>query len=91
MITLINTTTWENRESALFQPVLKAYPTHHSWIITAHVSLGNMEKQWKLFSRQMDRTPQQLLNSFLWKPLAPTHLFSTLEEELNSLDSIHTS
>ena len=26
MITLINITTWENRESVLFQPVLKAYP-----------------------------------------------------------------
>ena len=31
------------------------------------------------------------MNSFLWKPLAPTHLFSTLEAELNSLNSIHTS
>ena len=49
-----------------------------------------MEKQWKLFTRQMDRT-QKLLNFFLWKPLAPTHLFSTLEAELNSLNSIHTS
>ena len=90
MIALINTTTQENQESVLFQPVLKAYPTHHSWIITAHVSLGNLEKQWKMFTRQMDRT-QQLLNSLLWKPLAPTQLFSTLEAELNSLDSIHTS
>ena len=26
MITLINTTTWENRELVLFQPVLKVYP-----------------------------------------------------------------
>ena len=43
-----------------------------------------------MFTRQIDRT-QQLLNSFLWKPLAPTHLFSTLEAELNSLNSIHTS
>ena len=90
MITLINTTTWENRESVLLQPVLKAYPTHHSWIITAHVSLGNMEKQWKLFTRQMDRI-QQLLISLLWKPLALTQLLSALEAELNSLNSIHTS
>ena len=90
MIAFITTTSWENRESVLFQPVLKAHPTCHSWIITAHVSLGNMEKQWKLFTRQMDRT-QQLLNSFPWKPLAPTHLFSTLEAELSSLNSIHSS
>ena len=38
----------------------------------------------------MDRG-QQILNSFLQKPLAPTHLFSTLEAELSSLNSIHTS
>ena len=90
MIALINTTTWENQESVLFQPLLKAYPTHHSWIITVHVSLGNPEKQWRKFTRQMDRT-QQLFNSLLQKPLAPTHLFSTLEAELIRLDSIHTS
>ena len=90
MIALANTTTWENRESVFFQPILKAYPTHHSWVITAHVSLGDLEKQWKMFTRQMDRT-QQLLSSLLQKPLAPTHLFSTLEAELNSLKRIHTS
>ena len=39
---------------------------------------------------QMGRK-QQLFNSLLQKPLAPTHLFLTLEAELNSLDSIHTS
>ena len=74
MITLINTTvTWESQESVLFHPVLKAYAMHHSWIITVHVSLGNLEKQWKMFIRQMERT-QQPLNSIQQKPLAPTHL-----------------
>ena len=77
-------------ESVLFQPVLKAYPMHHTWILTAHVSLGNPEKQWRMFMRQMDRT-QQLLYSLLQGPLAPPHLFSILEAELTSLDSIHTS
>ena len=38
----------------------------------------------------MDRT-QQLLKSLLQKPLAPTHLFSTLEAELTNLDGIYTS
>ena len=28
---------------------------------------------------------------FYWSRLAPTHLFSMLEAELNSLNSIHTS
>ena len=89
MIALINTTQ-ENRESVLFQPVLKAYPTHHSWLITSHVSLGNMEKQWKLFTRQMTRTCQ-LLPSLLQKPSAPTQILSGLEVQLNNLNSMYTS
>ena len=41
-------------ESVLFQPVLKAYPTCHSQIVTADVSLGNLEKQWRMFIRQRE-------------------------------------
>ena len=89
MIALVNTT-WDNRDSVLFHPVLKAYPTHHSWMITAHVLLGNMEKQWKLYTRQMIRTCQ-LLPSLIWKLTAPTHLFTGLEAELNNLNGIYTS
>ena len=33
-----NSSSMELGESAFFQPVLQAYPTQHSWIITAHVS-----------------------------------------------------
>ena len=91
MITLINATvTWESWESVLFQPVLKAYPTHHSWIITAHVSLGNLEKQLRMFIKHMERT-QHLLDSVQQKPLAQTHMISTLQAELTNLDSIYTS
>ena len=89
MIALVNTT-WDNRESILFQPIRKAYPTWHSWMITVHVSLGNMEKQWKLFTTQMIRTCQ-LLPSLLWHPAAPTQLLSGLGEEFSSLNSIYTS
>ena len=57
MITLINaSSTRENGESVLFQLVLKAYLMHHSWLITAHISLGHLEQHWKSFTRQMDRT-----------------------------------
>ena len=62
----------------------------HSWIITAHVSLGSLEKQWRMFIKQMERT-QQLLNSIQQKHLPLTHLSSTLQTELTNLDSIHTS
>ena len=63
---------------------------HHSWIITAHVSLGNLEKQWRMFVKQMGRT-QQLLNSLQQKPLAATYMISALQAELTNLDSIYTS
>ena len=59
-------------------------------MITAHVSLGNMEKQWKLFTRQMIRT-HQLLPSLVWKPAAPIDLLTGLAAELNTLNSIYNS
>ena len=91
MITFINTSsTRENRESVLFQPVLKAYPTHYFWLITAHISLGNLEQHWKSFTRQMDRT-WQLLQSLSHWPSAPTHMVSALQIELTNLNDIYTS
>ena len=80
----------ESQESILFHPVLKSCSTHHSWIITAHISLGDLEKQWKMFIQQKVRS-QQLLNSLQQKPLAPSYLLSALQAELASLDSIYTS
>ena len=59
-------------------------------MITAHVSLGNMQKQWKLFTKQMIM-PCHLLPSLLWKPPAPTQLLSGLDEEFSNLHSVYTS
>ena len=42
-----------------------------------------------MFIKQVGRT--QLLKSIQQKPLAPTHMISTLQAELTNLDSIHTS
>ena len=39
-------------ESVLFQPVLAAYPTQHSWIISAHINLGPLHKPMHMFYRQ---------------------------------------
>ena len=90
MIALINTT-WKNRESVLIPACIKSISfTCHSWMISTNVSLGNMEKQWKLFTRQMIRACQ-LLISLLQKPSALTQLLSALEAELNNLNTIHTS
>ena len=43
----------------------------------------------EVVTRQVRRTCQ-LLTSLLWKPAAPTQLFSALEAELTNLNSIHT-
>ena len=88
---MLITTTFqqESLESVLFHPVLKAY-CHHSWIITSHVSLGNLEKQWKMFIHQKARS-QQLLDFLQQKLLAPQYLLSALQAELANLDSIYTS
>ena len=41
-----NSSKTELGESVICQPVLHAYPTQHSWIITAHISIGNLECHW---------------------------------------------
>ena len=87
---LTTSTTKEIGESVLFQPVLKAYPTCHSWKITTHVSLGHLEHHWKYFNRQVDKTCQLLL--FLsHHPAAPTHLLSPLQVELHTINDMYNS
>ena len=39
-------------ELVLFQPILAAYPTRHSWIISAHINLGTLHKPMDMFNRQ---------------------------------------
>ena len=91
MTTLVTTLSMkEIGESDLFQPVLKAHPTCHSWIITVHISQGHLECQWKYFNRQVDRTCQ--LFQFLHQcPAAPTCLISPLQVELTTINDIYNS
>ena len=50
---LLHTLAQGNRiESVLFQPILAAYPTRHSWIISAHINLGSLHKPMHMFNRQ---------------------------------------
>ena len=91
MITLVTTScTREIGESVLFQPTLKAYPTHHSWIITAHVSLGHLEHHWKYFNRKVDKT-HQLLQFLSHQAATPTHLISPLQVELTNINDMYDS
>ena len=39
-------------ESVLFKPILAAYPTRHSWVISTHISLGTLHKPMHMFNRQ---------------------------------------
>ena len=39
----------ERIESVLFQPILAAYPTRHSWIISTHINLGTLHKPMHMF------------------------------------------
>ena len=77
-------------KSVIFQPVLQAYPTCHSWIITAHISLVNLECHWKAFNRQLVRT-WQILYSLDQQPSVQTQLLSTLQAELSNFEDIYNS
>ena len=80
----MNSSQTDLKELVIFQPVLQAYLTRHSWIITAHISLGNLECHWKLFNRQLLRSLDQ-------HQLAPTQLLSTLQLELSNIQDIYNS
>ena len=86
----MNSSRKELGESVIFQPVLQACPTCHSWIITAHVSLGNLKCHWKAFNRQLSR-PQQLLHSLDQQPTVQTQLLSMLQVELSNIEDIYNS
>ena len=75
---------------SFFNQSYKHTQTRHSWIITTHISLGNLECHWKLFNRQLTRT-QQFLRSLDQHPSAPTQLLSTLQLELSNIQHIYNS
>ena len=74
----------------LFQPVLQAYPTWHSWIVKAHISLGQLEHHWKLFKWQLAKT-KQFLTSLEHHPSASPLLITTLQLELANIQDLYKS
>ena len=91
MITFTTTSSGrELGESVIFQPVLKAYPTQHSWIETTHASLGHLEHHWKAFNRQLVRI-HQLLQFLSLQPSALTQLISILHVELSNIEDMYNS
>ena len=81
----------ERIELVLFQPILAAYPTRHSWIISAHINLGTLHKPMHMFNRQKNivrETISKLRNHLddEIKPLQP------LQVKLDNLHNLwHTN
>ena len=90
LIPTTNLSRKELGELVIFQPVLQAYPTCHSWIITAHVSLDNLEHHWNAFNRHLARK-QQLLCSLGQQPSVQTQLLSMLQVKLSNNEDIYNS
>ena len=74
----------------VFQPVLKAYPTCHSWLITARISIECLECHWKFFNRHMDKKCQ-LLQFLSQQPSTLIHLLATLQVKLTNINDIYIS
>ena len=77
-------------ESVLFHPVLKAYPTHHSWIITAHISLGDLNRQLCMFNHQKTLA-YQLLVKLQDQPLASQLVINALLDKFSNIVNIYES
>ena len=61
----MNSSQTEPGESVIFQLVLQAYPTRHSWIVTAHVSLEKFGMQLETLQEttHKDSTIPQILRT----------------------------
>ena len=69
----------------LFQPILAAYPTKHSWIISAHINLGTLHKPMYMFKRQKNivhETSSKLRNH-------PDDAIEPLQPLQIELDNLH--
>ena len=74
----------------LFHLVLKAYPKWDSWVITSHISLGDLNKHLCIFDHQK-ASAYQLLMKLQWQPFTSSFVFNALLGEFPNIDSIHQS
>ena len=77
----------EKIELVLFQPILVAYPTRHSWIISAHINLGTLNKPMHMFNRQKNTVHELIskLRNHLDDTIEP---LQPLQVELDNLHSL---
>ena len=74
-------------ESVLFQPILAVYPTRHSWIISAHINLGTLNKPMHLFNRQKNII-REMISKLRNCPNDAIEPLQPLQVELDNLHSL---
>ena len=77
----------EKIESVLFPPILVAYLTRHSWIISTHINLGTLNKPMHMFNRQKNIVREMIskLRNHLDDAI---ELLQPLQVELDNLHSL---
>ena len=77
----------EKIESVLFQPTLAAYLTRHSWIISAHINLGTLNKPMHMFNRQKNIVCEMIskLRNHLYDAIEPLQPLQVKLDNLHSL------
>ena len=71
----------------LFQPVLAAYPTQHSWIISAHINLRPLHKPMHMFNRQKNII-REMISKLQNHPDDETEPLQPLQVELDNLHNL---
>ena len=77
----------ERIESVLFQPILAAYPTRHSWIISAHINLGTLHKPMHMFNRQ-GNIVHEMISKLRNHPDDTIEPLQPLQTELDNLHNL---
>ena len=77
----------EKIELVLFQPILVAYPTRHSWIISAHINLGTLKKPIHMFNRQKNII-REMISKLRNHPDDAIELLQPPQIELDNLHSL---
>ena len=73
--------------SVPFQPILAAYPTRHSWIISAHINLGSLHKPMHMFNRQKNIV-HEMISKLRNHPDDEIEPLQPLQVELDNLHNL---
>ena len=74
-------------ELVLFQPILAAYPTRHSWIISAHINVQTLNKPMHMFNRQKNII-REMISKLRSHPDDAIKPLQPLQVELDNLHSL---